>query len=155
MEALETKRLLIRRFRYKEKENIFALLRDPPSKYYARWKVGSLKDDQMKDDLLMEAVLRWLAIELKDDCRLIGLIRCGRGLDKEFKVQWMLKSGCPGRGYAFEAANALISYLFQRRDARRIHTYAEAEDTRMQRICEKLGHAQGRTVQGNHLVRRQ
>ena len=44
-----------------------------------------------------------------------------------------------GRGYAYEAASAVFDYLFRNRGARRIYAYADEDNLRSRRLCEKLG----------------
>jgi RimJ/RimL family protein N-acetyltransferase len=43
-----------------------------------------------------------------------------------------------GKGYATEAAEAFLNYLFEN-DARRIYAYTEDDNISSQKLCERLG----------------
>ncbi len=59
--------------------------------------------------------------------------------DDTFFPCWMLNLKYSGRGYAYEAASAVFDYLFRNRGARRIYAYADEDNLRSRRLCEKLG----------------
>ena len=44
-----------------------------------------------------------------------------------------------GKGYGYEAAKAVVDYLFREKGARRIYAYTEDYNIASQRVCEKLG----------------
>ena len=51
----------------------------------------------------------------------------------------MLHPAYQGKGYAFEAAQAFLDYLFRDKGARRIYAYVEDDNLASQRLCERLG----------------
>ncbi len=52
---------------------------------------------------------------------------------------WMFNKKFQGKGYAYEAASALLDYLFGNLSVRRIYAYTEDYNFSCQRLCEKLG----------------
>lgn len=59
--------------------------------------------------------------------------------DDTYSVGWNFNPAFGGRGFAFEAAQALFIHLFERLNARRLYAYVEDHNTRSQRLCERLG----------------
>ena len=50
-----------------------------------------------------------------------------------------LNTNYEGKGYASEAARALIDVLFTHKNARRIYAYVEDDNLRSQKLCKRLG----------------
>lgn len=142
---IETKRLVLRRFRGSDAADVFEYLHVPAVNCFADMKLGSLEaakaemKKREKDDL-------YFAIVLKDTGKVIGeLFSFAEGTDPKNEVKdtyspcWMLNLDYGGKGYAYEAAWAYFDYLFSERGARRLYAYTEDTNLRSQHLCERLG----------------
>ena len=79
-----------------------------------------------------------IAACLKESDRLIGDLFAVQEEDT-FSIGWNFNPAFGGKGYAFEAATALVAYLFAAKAARRLYAYVEDNNKSSQRLCEKLG----------------
>lgn len=145
---LETERLILRPFMESDAEDVFEYLKNPMVNCFASMKVDSLEEakkavlDRAKDKEF------YFAIVLKESERIIGEIDAmpeTPAPDQEnavldtFSPCWMLNKNYHGKGYAYEAAQAFINYLFGEKGARRIYAYTEDYNVSSQKLCEKLG----------------
>lgn len=80
-----------------------------------------------------------LAVERKADGSVLGLIGLIRRDDGEGEMGWALGAEHRGRGYATEAASALIGYAFQSLGLRRIVADASGDNAPSLRVMERLG----------------
>ncbi len=81
-----------------------------------------------------------LAVTLRDDGRLIG--GCGlrrTDVSGEAFIGYVLRQDCWGRGYATEAARALLAFGFERLGLRRIFADCHPANAASWRVMEKLG----------------
>ncbi len=149
---IETSRLMLRSFVYGDAEDVFAYLKEPTVNCFAFMKVNTLSEvNRMIRERINKNELCF-AIVLKENGKVIGEIEAYQELtephDKNhpsgiggdtFSPSWMLNKAYQRNGYAFEAAKAFFNYLFQKKGARRIYAYTEADNISSQRLCEKLG----------------
>lgn len=145
---IETKRLLLRPFKECDAKDVFEHLEKPAVNCFACMKLASVEEAR---DMLKERsgdTEYTFAIVLKDSGKVIGEIEAHpetSAPDEEsspkdtFSPCWMLNPAYHGNGYAYEAAEAFLNYLFSEKGARRIYAYTEDYNTSCQRLCEKLG----------------
>lgn len=55
-----------------------------------------------------------------------------------YSIGWHFNSQFEGKGFAMEAAKGMLDYLFIKKNARRIYCYVEDDNTRSQKLCERL-----------------
>lgn len=148
---ITTERLILRPFTENDAADLFEYLHEPMVHCFFDMKISSM--DEAKED----AVKRmendcYFAIELKDTGKVIGEIFVhpdGEGMEEEdsedgysddtYSPCWMLNKEYHGKGYAYEAANAVFDYLFNEKGARRLYAYTEDYNIASQKLCEKLG----------------
>lgn len=142
MQIVETERLILRRFREGDAEDLFAYLRAPTATCFLSLKLADLAE--------AEAEVRKRALDdgsvaicLKQTGQVIGdLFGGGAGEEEEdgtSSVGWNLNPRFGGQGYALEAAGALFDHLFRVKGFRRLYAYVEDHNRPSQRLCEKLG----------------
>lgn len=141
MQIIETERLILRPFREGDAADLFAYLRAPAAPCFFSLKLADLAEAEIevRKRALDEGSV---AICLKQTGQVIGDMFGGGGDDEEdgtASVGWHLNPQFCGRGYAFEAAKALLDHLFRVKGFRRIYAYVEDHNTPSQRLCEKLG----------------
>ena len=148
--TIETERLILRPFREDDAADAYEYLRNPTARCFAAMKLHSLEEAKIAMKARIEKKELCFAIVLRDAEKVIGEIdaspeKAGEPHADEnapfdtFSPCWMLNPAYHGQGYAYEAAYAFFDYLFRRKGARRIYAYAEEDNLRSQRLCEKLG----------------
>ena len=80
-----------------------------------------------------------LAVERKEDGRVMGLLGLIRGDHRQGEIGWALGAEYRGQGYATEAARALVDYGFSRLDLHRIHADTNSDNRASWKLMERLG----------------
>lgn len=136
---LHTPRLLIRSFCDGDAEPYFWLISHPRAHCFAGVAAGTLGQAAQE---IREKAARTdgseLAVCRKDTGAFIGTL-FGMWEDDTFSVCWNFLPEHSGRGYAYEAAEAYLDFLFRQKNARRIYAYVEEDNLPSQRLCQKLG----------------
>lgn len=137
MTMIETDRLVLRCFRPEDAADLFAYLHQPVASCFLSL---ALKDMEEAGNEVRKrsAGDEHIAVCLKGSGKLIGDVFAIPEHDT-FSIGWNFNPQFGGKGFAFEAAKALVAHLFTARAARRLYAYAEDTNTPSQRLCEKLG----------------
>jgi RimJ/RimL family protein N-acetyltransferase len=142
---LETARLILRR---PTREDVSALLRlvsDPA--FASTVREIPHNEDDVREYLEAEcAVLEPelnkcfnLLIELKEDHRVVGLVTLVPRKHSQGQIGYALHKGDRGRGYASEAAQALVDHAFADMGFHRIYADTRADNVASWRVMERLG----------------
>lgn len=140
MQTIETERLILRPFREGDAADLLAYLRAPTASCFLSLKLADLAEAEIavRKRALDEGCV---AICLKQNGEVIGDLFGSAGENEEddtASVGWNLNPQFGGRGYAFEAAGALLDHLFRVKGVRRIYAYVEDHNRPSRRLCEKL-----------------
>ncbi len=145
---LVTERLLLRHFHESDLDAFYAYRNDPEVFKYQGWGVPYLREmaaefiAQMKDAVPGEEG-HWFqtAIQRKSDHTLIGDVAfCPmRGNPQQAFFGFSLARRFWGQGYASEAAQAVLDYLFHELEMHRIVADCDAENVHSYRLLERLG----------------
>jgi ribosomal-protein-alanine N-acetyltransferase len=151
IDALETKRLRLRRFRGSDLDGLTAMFSDPEAMRFLkgpRDRETCLAD--LRKYIANAETLGWapMAVVRKDNEQLIG--RCGIWPCKvdevlQIEIGYFIERGSWGHGYATEACAALITAGFQQ-GLERIITIINPDNVASQRVAEKLGLAYEKTT---------
>ena len=144
---LHTDRLILRDFVFEDWPVVLAYQRDPRYLRYTHWSDRSPEDVQSFVQMFLDQQparprLKYqLAVVLKASGQLIG--NCGIRLQEDEAHQadigYELSPQHWGRGYATEAARAIVRFGFTELNVHRIWAWCIAENTASARVLEKLG----------------
>lgn len=142
MEILETSRLVLRKWRMTDAEDLFDIMKSP-SVIMGGWKPHS--DINMSVEVLKEYVEsneRW-AIELKSNGKVIGSIRVypdtNRGKFYAKSINYVLSEEYRGNGYMTEAVRLIIKYLFEEKNVDLISAFHYPDNIKSKKVLENCG----------------
>lgn len=145
--AIETGRLILRRWREADKPAFAALNADPEVMRHFPGLLTAAASDTLADRIMARMAERgWgsFAVEVKGGEPFIGFvgpnvpsyaIPCGPCVE----VGWRLARSAWGRGYATEAARAAIGFGFRQLGLAEIVAFTAAANDRSRRVMERLG----------------
>jgi RimJ/RimL family protein N-acetyltransferase len=147
--AIETDRLVLRDFLETDLSEVQALRSDPDVFRYFDYFPESLAESRAwLDSVLFHNAQRPrtsynLAITLREENRAIGWVGFG---DSEthpgpgnFGVGYMIARDCWGRGYGTETLRAVIAYIVEHLDGKRVYAHCFADNVGSYRVMEKAG----------------
>ncbi len=144
---LSTERLILRNYQTNDWERVHLYGRDPDFSRYELWGPNTEEDTRkFVNEMVLQASEspRYkfdLAICLKDSDLLIG----GCGIRREAEAShianlgWAINPEFQSRGYATEAAQALIRFGFAKLQLLMIYATCDARNTASFKVMEKLG----------------
>jgi RimJ/RimL family protein N-acetyltransferase len=143
---IDTQRLLLRRFARKDQVDLLALAAQPSVTAVLSGRlpaseegVSAYIDLQNSYQPFEQDKVFELALERKEDGRVIGLVGLIRRDHRQGEVGWALGVDYRGQGYATEAARALIDYGFNSLGLHRIHADTNSDNLPSLRVMERLG----------------
>jgi len=145
---LETERLLLRRFREADLDALQAIQSQPEVARYLYWEPRSREETAAAlTERLGEARLEQdddvavLAVERREDGRLLGdLTLWLRSAEhRQAEIGFVFDPEVGGRGYATEAARALLDLAFGPLGAHRVYGRTDARNEPSARLMERLG----------------
>lgn len=142
---IETDRLLLRRFTLNDTDDIVELV-SHPSVARVGSKIKASATEVKKHIELQNSLQPFeldkcfdLGIELKGENKIIGFVGLIRKNHKQGEVGWALNIGYRGKGYATEAAKALISYGFEKLALHRIWADTSNMNVPSLKVMDRLG----------------
>ena len=140
--VIETARLYLRHFRNGDEYDLFEYLSEPEVNCFLQMKTDDMAQAQKAvEERIGNKNEEFFAVCLKETGKVIGEVFYCRDKQEDDTVSpcWMFNKKYQGNGYAYEAASALLDYLFGNLSVRRIYAYTEDYNFSCQRLCEKLG----------------
>lgn len=133
-----TERLIIRRFTKNDSHDLYEYLSDEKVVTYEPYGVFSEEDCQR------EAVRRsndssFWAVCLKNTGKLIGNVYLGKRDFDAMELGYVFNQAYWGKGYAAEAAAAVVDYAFKECNARRVSAMCNPKNTASWKLLESLG----------------
>ena len=144
---LVTERLILREFEEADWEAVLAYQKDPLYLRYNTWEQRTLQDVQAfignfiaQQQVQPRIKFQW-AVVTKAGGRLIGNagIRREKIDEREAEIGYEFAPAEWGRGYATEAARAVVAYGFEELGVHRVSAWCIAENRGSARVLEKLG----------------
>jgi RimJ/RimL family protein N-acetyltransferase len=137
---IKTERLVIRDFEDKDAEGLYQYLSNPPVNCFKKEKVNSLEEALKKviEKKNGSSYGNSYAVCLQDSDFIIGDIFALKEGSDTYNVGWNFNLNYGEKGYATEAAEAFLKYLFEK-DARRIYAYTEDDNISSQKLCKRIG----------------
>lgn len=138
MIRIETERLIIRSFKEGDAAGLLDYLSKPRVNCFLSEKLITMEEaiscvkQRQKDEFQF-------AVCLTDTDKILGNLFAHKEEPDTYSVGWQFNRNYEGKGYATEAAKAYFSFLFKDKNARRIYAYVEDDNSRSQKLCERLG----------------
>lgn len=134
---IETQRLILRRYRRDDLQDLYEYLSNPNVVEYEPYKPMSM--EETKDNLNYRVSSEeFIAVELKDEHKLIGNVYLGKREFDAVEMGYVFNDNYWGQGYASEACNALIEKSFSE-GAHRIYAECDPENPNSWKLLERLG----------------
>lgn len=142
--ALETDRLLLRPFRPEDRADCFAFLSDPET-CHLDGGYEPFREMDRDYDALMEKLAgqegRYM-VEERASCRVVGTVHVFKDALRRvpaMEIGYVISPACRRRGYAAEAVERVIRYLFEETDTVLVTAGAAAGNAASLALLEKLG----------------
>jgi RimJ/RimL family protein N-acetyltransferase len=138
---LKTERLILRPYRPDDRGDIddaYVYMSDPEVVRYLYWEVRTREEVQA---FLAERGSHVLAVQLPPDGPVIGevLLRPGSEEHRQGELGYVLSPAYQGKGYAAEAARAMLRFGFEDRGMHRIMARLDSRNKPSAALLERLG----------------
>jgi RimJ/RimL family protein N-acetyltransferase len=147
-EPIETERLTLRRFRNSDLDALHAIQSSPEVARYLYWEprtrdqvAVALAERLRPAPLAADDDVVALAVERREDGRLLGdLTLWLRSAEhRQAEIGFVFDPAVGGRGYATEAARALVGFAFDSLGAHRVYGRTDVRNLPSARLMERLG----------------
>ena len=145
-EPIRTERLVLRQLLSRDLEDVHAWMSDPAVAEYQLYEPRSL--EQVADHLAkaeantaLESDDDWIEFGIELDGRVIGCIffNLKNVADSTAEIGWALTAAYQGKGYAREAAAAVLDLAFGAMGLHRVYAELDPRNTPSVVLCERLG----------------
>ena len=156
--TLETERLILKAQTMEEQQYLWSVLMIPevnryyltvPKKFAEKLKDWSKQEEYYKADMEHandSDVFRW-SVFLKDTGECIGRVSCHEAKSEGYEIDdpsirgvgWYIDPKYKGNGYGYEAAKAMMDYMFNECKIDEIRTGAAIQNPASWKIMEKFG----------------
>lgn len=134
---LETGRLVLRRYRESDLQDLFEYLSDPEVVRYEPYKPKTL--EEAREDLAWRvSTEEMVAVELKSSGKMIGNVYLGRRDFEALEIGYVFNRAYWGQGFAAESCRALIGLAFQK-GVHRVFAECDPQNPASWRLLEALG----------------
>ncbi|MNW34197.1 putative ribosomal N-acetyltransferase YdaF [compost metagenome] len=135
---IETKRLLIRKFKADDWGDLLEYLSDEDVIKYSPYTVHTeeMAKKEVKERMDKEEIYAVCLIETN---KVIGELIYEHGEFDAKEIGFFFNTNYQGKGFAFEAASALINYAIDEWGVRRITARCDALNLKSQLLLERLG----------------
>jgi len=137
---LETERLIIRRFKPTDWEDLYDYLSDEKVIEYEPYEIFT-KEEAKKSAMLRAQNGNFLAVVLKSNDKVIGNLYFNHIEPKHFmtwEFGYVFNSNYWKKGYAYESAKKLQEYIFNELKAHRIIANCNTKNNNSWKLLEKL-----------------
>lgn len=135
---METKRLIIRKFRPSDWRDLYEYLSDPEVVKFEPYE--TYDENQAKEEAENRSQMDcFFAVVSKKNNKVIGNLYFDRSEFGAFELGYVFNRRYQRKGYAFEAATAIMEYGFTKLGARRIVAMCNPLNTASWNLLEKLG----------------
>ena len=146
MKKMKTERLIIRNFRGEDEEELFQAVKTYKETDYAQMEERDTGNKWPDERNQYKGIIDWfskgddfLAVILKIESRLIGLISKPKIEDRIYNFGYVFHSAYSGKGYANEACKTVIKHIFENSPADVIKTGTPEENIPSQKLLGQLG----------------
>lgn len=137
MEYIQTERLILRRFRETDLEDLFEYLSDPIVVEHEPYRAMTL--DEVRENLNWRiSTDEMIAVVLKDSGKLIGNIYLGKRDFDSLELGYVFNQSFWGKGYAAEGCRKAVELAFQN-GVHRVYAECDPRNESSWRLLERLG----------------
>ena len=143
---IATERLVLRRFTQDDVSNVLTFASQPSVARVTSKRIPATEEGVRKYILLQNSYQPFeknkvfeIAIERKEDGKVIGLLGLICQDHEQGEMGWVLGVEYRGQGYATEAARALMHYGFNSLGLHRIHADTSTDNVAACKVMERLG----------------
>ena len=139
---LETERLTIRNFMVDDWMDLAELAMKYEETELAKYDAGPWPSDLEEYKSIVERFAKtddFLAVVLKENDKLIGLIVKAKKEEKEYEFGFNFHSDLQGKGYATESCKAVLDYMFEVLDAVLVTAGTAKINKPSNRLLSRLG----------------
>lgn len=137
MEFLETKRLIIRRFKESDWQDLYEYLSDEEVVKFEPYDVFSV--EKSKKEAIKRAENKiFYAVVLKEENKVIGNLSFIKEEFDTWELGYVFNRKYQGKGYATESAEELVKYAFEKMNARRIIAMCSPENKPSWKLMKRL-----------------
>ena len=134
---VETERLILRRYKKEDIQDLFEYLSDIEVVKYEPYK--PLTFDEAKENLEWRIDTKeMIAVELKNSHKMIGNVYMGKRDFEALEIGYVFNRNYWGKGYAAESCKALIQRAFSN-DVHRIYAECDPNNKNSWKLLEALG----------------
>lgn len=135
--AIETPRLILRRYKESDLEGLYQYLSDPEVVRFEPYRTMDMEETKAELQRRI-ASDEMIAAELKETGAIIGNVYLGRRDFESFELGFVFNRGCWGKGLASESCRAVMDKAFAD-GAHRIFAECDPENENSWRLLEALG----------------
>lgn len=135
---METQRLLIRKFRPDDWQDLYEYLSQEEVVKYEPYEIYT-EEASKQESINRSGNDSFWAVCLKDSEKLIGNIYLSKQDFDTWELGYVFNVHFQGKGYATEAAWALLDDAFRRRNARRVVAMCNPLNEQSWKLLERLG----------------
>lgn len=133
----ETERLILRRYKKDDLQDLFEYLSDMKVVEYEPYKPMTI--DETTENLEWRiGTDEMIAVELKSSQKMIGNVYMGKRDFESLEIGYVFNRNYWGKGYAAESCNALIEYAFSK-GIHRIYAECDPNNISSWKLLETLG----------------
>ena len=133
----ETERLVLRRYKKEDLQDLFEYLSDKEVVKYEPYKPLTL--DETKENLEWRiGTDEMIAVELKNSNKMIGNVYMGKREFEALEIGYVFNRNYWGHGYAVESCKELIQQAFSN-NIHRIYSECDPSNNRSWKLLEALG----------------
>lgn len=133
----ETERLILRRYKQEDLQDLFEYLSDEEVVKYEPYKAMTL--DKVRKNLAWRMETdEMIAVELKDPGKMIGNVYLGKRDFDALEIGYVFNKAYWGHGYASESCRALIKQAFAK-GIHRIYAECDPQNPNSWKLLEALG----------------
>ena len=151
--SLRTDRLLLRRFRSSDWQDVHAYLSSEEVVRFEPYGAHSEAESQ-EETVHRAADIRFWAIELKASAKMIGNLYLAPQASGCWELGFILNPGFQKQGYATEAAKALIAAFFEEGLSHRIEARCDPLNEDSWHLLERLGFLREAHLRRDHSFKR-
>ncbi len=130
-------RVIIRRFRESDQEDLYEYLSDEEVVRFEPYEIFSKKEAQ-EEAIRRASDDNFYAVCIKESGKLIGNLYLGKNDFDTFELGYVFNTEYQGKGYAFESGKALLEYAFSNLKARRVIAMCSTMNTSSWKLLERL-----------------